>query len=306
MAGSSPSLGLQFHVRSISLPSRLHPLSTKLELELNKLKTWQTSVLARAPLIAETIQTGLVGLAELYNCVEELIHSPLTQQALLQHQQGMLLEEAIEGSVGLLDSCGTVRDLVSMMKEHVQDLQSALRRKGGESRIESDISKYISFRKKVIKRDIPESLRALKIIENKVGSSLLDEDQVLKMVMKMLREVSAITISVFRSLLMFLSVPTSKTRLRGWSLISKLMVNIKSSDSEPNLQKMNSEVETVDLALHYLHGNICRSEAKVDVQMVRRRLQTLDDNIQGFEAGLDCLYRRLIQSRVSLLNILAQ
>ena len=87
MENSSASSGLQYHLRSISLPSRLHhPHSIKIESELHKLKTWETLLVSPAPLSAETVRTGLVGLADLYICVEELISSPITQQALLQHQ----------------------------------------------------------------------------------------------------------------------------------------------------------------------------------------------------------------------------
>ncbi len=93
--------------------------------ELNKLKTWELSSLSSTtPLGAETIQMGLVRLAELYICVVELIHSPLTQQALHNHH-GKLAEEALDLSVELLDACGTARDLFLIMKEHVQELQSA-------------------------------------------------------------------------------------------------------------------------------------------------------------------------------------
>ncbi|KAA8532050.1 hypothetical protein F0562_006808 [Nyssa sinensis] len=242
------------------------------------------------PLSADTIQTGLIGLAKLYNCVEELVHSPLTQQALLQHQHRILVEEALEGSAGLLDSCSVARDLLLMMKEHVQDLQSVLRRKGGDLSIGSNISGYICFRKKLIKKDIAKILRALKQMENKMGSSaLLDENHHLSMVIGVLREVTAVTICVFRSFLLFLSDSNLRTKPSGWSLISKLMPT-RSVASERN-PKIFNEVGRVDSALHSLHGCIQSNDAKVDVQMVRRRLETLDASIESLEAVLDCLFR---------------
>ncbi|KAA8532049.1 hypothetical protein F0562_006809 [Nyssa sinensis] len=289
MAGSSASLALQYHVRSISLPSRLHPSSTKIETELNKLTNWAISSASTiVPLTADTIRTGLVGLAELYNYVEELVNSPLNQQALLQHQHRILVEEALQ--VGLLDSCGVAKDLLLMMKEHVQDLQSALRRKVGDLSIGSNISAYICFRKKLIKKDIPKSLRALKQIESKIGSSTrLDENHHLSMVIGMLRKVIAITISVFRAFLLFLSDSNSKAKPSGWSLISKLMLT-RSVASERG-QKIFNEVGRVDSTLHSLRGCIQSNDAKVDVQMAHRRLQTLDASIESLEAGLDRLFR---------------
>ncbi|KAJ0098128.1 hypothetical protein Patl1_29217 [Pistacia atlantica] len=163
MAGSSAFSDVHPPVRSISLPSRIHPTSVKLESTLNHLKAWQISS-TTAP--ADTIQNGLVGLAELFNCIEEFIHSPQTQQALLRHQDGKLVEEALDGSVTLLDTCGTARDILLTMKEHVQTLQSALRRRGGDSSIESHIAAYISFKKKG-KKDIAKCLSALKKLECK-------------------------------------------------------------------------------------------------------------------------------------------
>ncbi|XP_027770019.1 uncharacterized protein LOC107010124 [Solanum pennellii] len=127
------------HVRSISFPSRSQPEYLRVEIELNRLKTWESTSISSTttPFSLNTIQQGLVGLAELYNCVQDLLVSPVIQQALLIHQMGRLAEEALEASVRLIDSCSTTRELVLMMKEQVQDLQSALRRKLGDSSIQS-------------------------------------------------------------------------------------------------------------------------------------------------------------------------
>lgn len=292
---------MQNTTRSISLPSRLHPNSHKIGAELNKLKNWELSSLsATTPLGAETMQMGLVRLAELYNCVEELIHTPLTQQALHNHH-GKLVEESLDLSVGLLDACGTARDLFLIMKEHVHELQSALRRRGGESSIESNINAYICFRKKV-KKDVVKSLGALKRLESHMGSfTQLDGDSYLHVVIKVLRELSTITISIFRSLMLFLSRPAMKTS-RGWSLMKKLVStgSIKSETSH----KVFNEVGSVDHALYYLHGQIPKNGTKVHVQLTQKRLETLDDGIKSLESGLDGLFRCLIQHRVSLLNIL--
>ncbi|XP_057492428.1 uncharacterized protein LOC130778026 [Actinidia eriantha] len=298
MEFSSSSTGLQYPIRSISLPSRLNPQSIKVEAELNKLKAWETSLVSTIPLCAETVRTGLVGLAELYICVEDLILSPITQQALLQHQNGVIVEEALEGSIGLLDSCSVARDLLSMTKEHVQDLESVLRRKGGDLSVGSNIDAYMCCRKKV-KKEIGKGLRELKKSENRIGSNpLFDVNQYLSMVVRVLREASFITISVLRSLMLFLSMPASWTRPGGWSLISKLVLTRRS--------EIFNEVGSVDIVLKSLHGGIRSNDAKINVQRTMQRLQALDATIKGLEGGLDCLFRRLIQNRVSLLNISAQ
>ncbi|XP_009601272.1 uncharacterized protein [Nicotiana tomentosiformis] len=290
------SKNLPCPVRSISLPSRLNPNGLKIEAELDKLK------ILEIPVSAERIQTGILGLVELYNCVQELIQCPNTQKSLAQHQSGALVEEALEGSLELLESCDTIRNLFCMIKEQVQLLQSALRRKGADSSIEKDISNYFNFRKNM-KNEIVKNLRRLKQMENRVGSSVFwDIEQHLSMVIRVLREVTSVTISVFKALLVFLSYQDTKIKPRGWSMISKLMIT-KSASSQGG--QIFSDMGSVDIALASLREQIKYNETKVDINVVRRKLQSLDSSIECFEAGLQSLYKQLIQSRVSFLNILA-
>ncbi|XVF18121.1 hypothetical protein REPUB_Repub10bG0184800 [Reevesia pubescens] len=296
-----PSLPDVHHpVRSISLPSRVHPTSVKHEAALNHLKAWKTSSVSTTSVSSgETIQIGLVGLAELYNCVREMISSPETQRTLLHYQNGKLVEEALDESVTFLDTCGKGRDVLLMMKEHVQTLQSALRRRRGDSSIETEVAAYINFRKKV-KKEVAKCLGEMKKVESKFGSSTpIDVDYHLLMMVKVLREASSVTISVFQSLLLFLSMPSTKTR---WSKISKLIpTRLLSSDKE---QKVMNEVGSVDLAVYSINGHLKIGDGIVEVEMVQRMLKTLDASIDGFEGGLDCIFKCLVQNRVTFLNII--
>ncbi|KAJ7953206.1 DUF241 domain protein [Quillaja saponaria] len=259
MAGLSEILEGHHPARSISLPSRLKPKSHKIETELKKLKAWEfASSLAgtESSLQAETVQVGLAGLAELYTYIQELINSTLTQQALLHHQHGKEAQEALDRSIGLLDICGSARDLFLLMKEHVQELLSALRRKGGDSSIKNYVYAYIFFRKKA-KKEIFKSLKALKKIDSSIGPyQLLDVDHHQLMVVKVLRELSKVTVSMFQSLLLFMSMPVLKKNTSRWSLISKLMIT--RSDRE---EKIINEVGSIDAALCSLHERIGKTNA---------------------------------------------
>lgn len=86
-------------IRSIRFPTRANPSSQKVEELLNNIKQHHfQSLSSNVCLEAETIQNDLVVLAELYNCIEELFHSPQNQQALLHYQDGKLISETLCGS----------------------------------------------------------------------------------------------------------------------------------------------------------------------------------------------------------------
>ncbi|KAJ9703858.1 hypothetical protein PVL29_005224 [Vitis rotundifolia] len=286
-------MGNRCHVRSISLPSRSHPTTLKIQQQLNKLTTLEassTSALGRT-------SNGLSGLEELYNCMDELLSLPSTQQALSLHQHEKWVNELLDGPVSLLDICGTARDVISQFKENVGDLQSALRRRKGDVCIEISINNYICSRKKKNK-DAKKLLSAMKM-DNKAGASpLLDQDHQLSTMIRVLREVNIMSISIFQSLLLLLSTPVLKSRPSRWSLLSKFMHKGAVSCEE---SAESTELESVDLAL----GVLSSEEAKLEtMQIARKGVEALEVGIEGLEKGLERMFRRLVKTRASLLNII--
>ncbi|PQP92761.1 uncharacterized protein Pyn_09399 [Prunus yedoensis var. nudiflora] len=116
----------------------------------------------------------------------------------------------------------------------------------------------------------------------------------------MLKELDAVTVAVFESLLSFIA--GSKSKSSGWSLVSRLVQPKRVSCEGEETVDMN-ELEKVDAALNAL---ITHDPKKSDyttamqVENVQIWLQDLETNIQDIE-GLECLFRRLIKARVSLL-----
>ncbi|XP_058100076.1 uncharacterized protein LOC131244574 [Magnolia sinica] len=288
------------HVRSMSMPSQSHPLALNLEEEIIKLKTWVSFSSSTSSLTAEMICNGLGHLKCLYDSVDDILQLPLSQQALVYHQHQKWAEEVLDKSVRLLDICGTTRDILSQTKESVKDLRSALRRRGGDLCLESKVRSYICSRKKMTK-DICKCIGALKQMDKKHGStSLLDQDPDLSIV----GDVMSITISVLQAILSFMSTSAQKPKPRKWLLVSKLMHKGQVACEEDDASDVN-EVESADTALFALSGQTRIKGIEIEkVNKALKRLEGMEISIDGVEAQLECMFRCMIQTRVSLLNII--
>ncbi|XP_060195362.1 uncharacterized protein LOC132624631 [Lycium barbarum] len=271
--------------RSISLPSRSHPATERIEEELNKLKNWEFS----ASQTAEAVYNGLVGLCEVHNCMGDLLNLPLTLQALSQCRDKKWVDEILDKYVRFLDICGTTRELVSQFKENVKDVQSSLRRRKGDLSITS----YTSFRKKM-KKDARNLVTNLKKMDLDEVVAVMEVDQLVSAVIRVLREASTMGISVFQMVLVFLSAPISKPTSK-WSLVSRIV----NKGSEYNV----NEIESVDGALSSLSK--CGSNEVEKIQFVQSKLETVESHFECIENGLDNIFRCLIRSRSTLLNVVS-
>lgn len=113
-----------------------------------------------------------------------------------------------------------------------------------------------------------------------------------------LRHVQEIGLEVFRSLMCNLCWLKARPNPKGWSFISRLLSSKRVScvgDMDAN------EVEELDLELLVL-----RSTKDINVRMpaILKQLEAVESNIQELEEDLECLFRHLVKTRVSLLNIL--
>ncbi|KAK9129300.1 hypothetical protein Sjap_009787 [Stephania japonica] len=287
----------RYSVRSISMPPRSHPSALTVEESLSKLKAlWDSS----STLKGEKVCIGLAGVVELYSSVEDLMHLPITQQTLMDlHECKKWVDDVLEGSVRLLDVCGTTRDILLQMKGHVQDLQSALRRKGGEVAEDMEVDAYICFRKKM-KTDLGKCIKELKLMsDSKVTLLPRQSDQ--HKISRVLKESREITITTLQSLISIMSVPI-KAKPSRWLLVSKLMHNRQlTGEREEDLG-----LACVDNALYTLGKQDEKKNEMENVVKARKGLEALEAAIEGVLVWLDCIFRQLIQNRVALLNIFTQ
>ncbi|GMH25156.1 hypothetical protein Nepgr_026999 [Nepenthes gracilis] len=290
------------HFRSISLPSMSNPIIRRIGEELDKLKEWEESSTSTS----ETISIGLTGLGNLYKCLDDALSLPLIQQAPSFHHHEQCVNELLETSLRLLDICSAAREIVLQLKEADRELRSALRRRKHDPvSIESNTADYICKRKKTIKSAKALVLSLKRVEENFGSSSILEDDHHhhrLSTVINALRCVSFMNISIYESLFFFLSMPVlcCKPRSSKWPLVSKLM-QMRVTDQCGNEAETWNELKNVDVALRSL--SCCQKSEPEKVEFVVKRLEDLEVGMDAIENGLDSMFRQLIKTRASLLNL---
>jgi len=273
------------HIRSISVPSTSYPATLKVEEELYSLK----ARLASSSRTAQMICNGLSCVTDLYELVEELLRLPSNQHS-LQPSQKKWVEEQLDESLKMLDLIAAVKDCLVAMKEHVQDLRSTIRRKGNAPTVSN----------KKAQKLIKDCLRALKRMDGKPlphSVAIKESDMVVKVFM----EARGSTTSILQSTLSLLLKPKQKTS--RWFTVSKIMSKRRVA-CEGECDGATDE-EGADMWLQPSYA--CLSDKDVDAERVlkaQNHLESLEIKMENIESGIECLFRRLIQNRVSLLNLL--
>ncbi|KAI5647741.1 hypothetical protein M9H77_33746 [Catharanthus roseus] len=265
------------HARSISLPSRSHPFLPQFDEQLSRVKVSEA-----AASTLSSMSNRLVDLNNLYDCTDDVLQLPHVQQAISQECQDKCADEMLDGYLRLLDACSTSRDIFSQTKESIRELLSALRRNDRDQ-----LSGYLTSRRNS-KRIIQKALKDLRSIRNRQSAIASQKDDETVAIFSMLKEVESISLNMFYSFLSHLNGTKS-----GWSLVSKLMNQEKKSSA--------TEFEKVDAIILQKLSNLDDMEQLEDVQ---NQLGNILTSIQTVEEELECLFRRLIKSRVFLLNIL--
>ncbi|KAL4379158.1 hypothetical protein GQ457_02G010320 [Hibiscus cannabinus] len=290
MASSPLNVQPSSHARSNSLPSRQHPFTSQIDENLNRLRASQSAS------TSSSIGHQLNCLQDLYDSVDMLLQLPLAQQALAHELQRKLVEQLLDGSLMLLDVCGTAKDALLQTKECTQELQSVLRRRRGVEGLANEVREYLTSRK-AVRKAICKALKNLKHMENRLSSSSFRNDDETVAMISTLKQVEAVTIRVLESLLSFISGTEAESKSSRWSLLSKLMQQNKVTCKEE--QKTNGIVNA-EATLR----SLIKSENMKHVENVQNELQNSEMCIQDLDEGLESLFRRLIKARVTVLNIL--
>lgn len=295
MAASPLNLKTPTHARSISLPSAPHPLILEFNEHLRRLGASEAA--------SSSISHRLNDLKDLHDCVDSLLQLPLTQQTLSQHSDEKWVDELLDGSLRLLDVCTTAKDALLQTWEHAHELQSSMRRRrGGENGISSEVMGYLTTRKKV-KKAIHKALKDLNRMEKKCSFSRLNKDPESISMVSMLREVETVTLKMLESVLSSIAGEIEYSKPTRWSLVSNLPWHKHVACEEAAMIDLG-EFEKVDALLVTLIGHKTKPNP-VHIDNVQTELGKLETSIQDLEEGIEFLYRRLIKTRVSILNILS-
>ncbi|KAF6172469.1 hypothetical protein GIB67_006982 [Kingdonia uniflora] len=263
------------HTRSISLPTRSHPLTLTVEEQIYRLRSSEAT--SSSP-PSSSVYQNLSGLKDLYDRVDNLLQLPLTQQAVSCEGSDKCANNILDRSLRLLDVCDYSRDILSQTKEAMQDLQSSLRRRNSFS---NDVDTYMISRKKVNK----VILKCLADMKKSKFSLVLEKDPNLVAIIGVLREVEDITISTFESLLSFVSLPRVRSKTGGWSLVSKMMRSRHVSNQGEDAEIC--EMEKVDIYLSTFTSH--KSCKAIDILNAQKQLEELESIIQCLESSLECM-----------------
>ncbi|XP_057516552.1 uncharacterized protein LOC130797803 [Amaranthus tricolor] len=289
-------------VRSISLPSRPHPLVPQIDEHVSKLRS--SEVVSTSVSQLSSLGYKLSILKDLYECLENLILLPQNQQKLMLFSNASSIDELLDGSLRLLDVCGIAKDVLAQVKEHMQEILSSLRRRSNtDLSIGDEIVDYVNMRKKT-RMTMKKCLKDVKGLMKRFTSQKGDHENAA--MVDVLREVEGVTAEIFESLLEAISGSKSQFHKRNASLsiVMCKLIMYQNEESEEEEESKN-EFDDVDSTLSSLvitqKKRICLNV--IQAENLRRRLVKLDSAIQDLDEVLEGVFRCLVKTRATLLNI---
>ncbi|XP_047309070.1 uncharacterized protein LOC124912481 [Impatiens glandulifera] len=257
------------HVRSTSLPCRSHhPIISLLKDQINDLKSSSSSSSSTIPNI---LCHRLTQLKTIHESLEDLLHLPQTKDSL--RNQFNNYENLLEDFLHFLDVYGTFQTLLLSLKQQLSSTQVAIRSKNIK------FEDYIKTLKKLAKKisGLSSTIR-LAGADNQSGDTELGE---------VIRDVKEVTITVSIALFSGVSKPFLPEK-KGWRFGLRLNKRVKIDHHQEIC----------------LMGLLRKKGEELQVKMVLKRMHELENWIDEIESFSEKIYRSLINTRVSLLNVL--
>ncbi|KAI3750726.1 hypothetical protein L2E82_21492 [Cichorium intybus] len=276
-SSTSKTTAKRIHFRSTSLPTRSHPILFQLKYHLNQLKSQWVSEPAPESINSSRITDALVRLRIILESLDDLLDLAPSRDSLRRHPEWV--EKVLEDFLVMVDVYGTFQMQISTLKQCNIAAQLATRRKDGLKMVVClkglkksgrEIFKLMPFLQAI--REQPPHLTPLD------PNPDLDLVAVIKNVMEVIVVISE---AVFGGISASL-----ETRKASW------MMGLKKSKKEKGIK----EVENGIWSLRNYKDEI------VNMKMMKE----MEECIEGIESGSEKVFRSLINTRVSLLNVLTQ
>lgn len=220
-------------------------------------------------------------LRELHDSVNKLLHSPRTKLEINHRGQENWAHEVSEASLKMADSCAAAKDLLLLVKDHLHNLQFAFRRIAADQ--SGNLFAPYRLPRKQLKKAILKRLDSIKGMKSTCSAALPpQEDQNLGAVVDLLREVRATTLLMVQSLLSLIALPNREGKPESARRDNVFRLKLTRVDSLGFWERCGAS----------------------DVRSAAKRLEEVEIMVEDMEAELEHMFRRLIRTRASLLNIL--
>ncbi|KAK8951373.1 hypothetical protein KSP39_PZI004739 [Platanthera zijinensis] len=207
-----------FQIRSISLPSKSHPVAAQIEEHLQNLRSC-----AASSTTWEAIGRGLRVLGDVYGGIDGLLHLPCNSHP----NRRKWVDEELLLSLGLLDLAAAVRDGLASAREDLQHAQISLRRRNCCHVVSKKVHHRDSTPLRCMKKMIANSLRSLQKQVESGGKRMS-----CSAVEAVLVETREISLSLLKSASSLLSAGRTGTKGSRWLVVCKTLQGKKKVDSE--------------------------------------------------------------------------
>ncbi|KAM0019581.1 hypothetical protein Hdeb2414_s0025g00657451 [Helianthus debilis subsp. tardiflorus] len=235
------------------------------------------------------LMSSSISLRDLHDSVNNLLRSSDIKGILSHHKQDQeWIQRVSESSLKMLDSCGNTKEILCLVKGHVQQLRTTFHRASlGET--EKKLSEYC-FQRKELRKQMLKRLKSLKQAKNTTtgcGGQDTPVDDNLIVVANVLKEVGETIVILLESIMLLMSMPNPNPKTE-----KKMMIKCNGIFTvKAKFTRLNSLSPWED----------CDTQA---LQSAIERLEAVESAMEDLEVELGCIFKRLMRTRVLLLNIL--
>ncbi|XP_078161455.1 uncharacterized protein LOC144556853 [Carex rostrata] len=256
-----------YHVRSVSLPCRSHPLISNLEEQIRATRSWA----ANPEGSSAWIEAGLSHIEQLQLALEDFLQLSQTKETL---RQAASVDQFLDDLLQLVDAYGSFVSTILTLKECHSNVQSAFRR-----RDEAGIASSLRMQRKAEKEIAPLAsvLRSISKCRHLALSSDVKEIEIAGIITEAISATALASMALFTGVATLSAAASSKKSSSTMRSLTKLAINTSL------MKRATIKEEDIDLF---------------------ERFEELDECIMNAECFSERVFRSLMNSRVSLLNIM--